>query len=171
MISRRAADRLRAGHVWVYASDVQEVLAPELTPIPGLLPVVDGRGMPLGTALWSPASQIALRLVSRDVLTEDEQWIALLESRVRRALHERRTMLAEAGEGTDACRLVFSEADELPGTGGGPSTGELIVLQILARGPGPRRGARGGDPGVAGRADADVLLWSGEMRAYASWSN
>ena len=63
-ISRRAADRLRAGHLWVYASDVVSVTLPN--PEKTLLPVADQRGLLLGTALYSPASQIALRLVSRE---------------------------------------------------------------------------------------------------------
>src|SRR5947209_20851 len=57
-ISRRAADRLRAGHVWVYASDVEDLQIPN--PAPALVPVADYRGILLGTALYSPTSQIAL---------------------------------------------------------------------------------------------------------------
>ena len=58
-ISRRAADRLRAGHLWVYRSDIEHLVETEA----GLIPVADYRGFPLGTALWSPSSQIALRMV------------------------------------------------------------------------------------------------------------
>ncbi len=133
VIAGRAADRLRAGHVWVYASDVQQLSAPEAAPVPGLLPVLDGRGAPLGTALWSPASQIALRLVSRETIVDEAQWLALLEERLRKAISARRVLLAAAGEGTDACRLVFSEADELPGLIV-DKYGRLLVVQILARG-------------------------------------
>src|SRR5579863_3326092 len=61
-ISRRAAERLRAGQVWVYASDVEAVETGE-GEAPFLLPVADSRGLLLGTALFSPASQIVLRLV------------------------------------------------------------------------------------------------------------
>src|SRR5579863_3876210 len=52
-ISRRAADRLRAGHLWVYASDIESLQADEERP-PALLPVADARGVLLGTALFSP---------------------------------------------------------------------------------------------------------------------
>lgn len=124
VISRRAADRLRAGHPWVYASDVMEVTAPEGA---RLVPVADQRGIPLGTALYSPASQIPLRLVSREVLTSDAEWLALIEARLRRALALRAAM------NTEACRLVFSEADELPGLII-DRYGPLILVQILARG-------------------------------------
>jgi 23S rRNA (cytosine1962-C5)-methyltransferase len=131
-VNRRAADRLRAGHPWVYSSDVVEVTGDklpgvDLIPAPGLIPVSDQRGIPLGTALYSPASQIALRLVSREVLATDEDWLALVEARLRRALALR------AGMGTEACRLVFSEADELPGLIV-DRYGTLLLVQVLARG-------------------------------------
>src|ERR1700684_3101227 len=45
-VSRRAADRLRAGHLWVYASDVVAVSLPK--PEDTLLPVADNRGLLLG---------------------------------------------------------------------------------------------------------------------------
>jgi 23S rRNA (cytosine1962-C5)-methyltransferase len=132
VVNRRAADRLRAGHPWVYASDVVEVTgdklpAADLIPAPGLIPVADQRGIPLGTALYSPASQIALRLVSREVLATDEEWLAVVEARLRRALALR------AGMGTEACRLVFSEADGLPGLIV-DRYGTLLLVQVLARG-------------------------------------
>jgi 23S rRNA (cytosine1962-C5)-methyltransferase len=98
-----------------------------LIPAPGLIPVSDQRGIPLGTALYSPASQIALRLVSREVLATDEEWLALVEARLRRALALR------AGMQTEACRLVFSEADELPGLIV-DRYGSLLLVQVLARG-------------------------------------
>ena len=108
-ISRRAADRLRAGHLWVYASDVVTITLPK--PEETLLPVADNRGLLLGTALYSPSSQIALRLVSREALDEPA-WLKLLASRLRAAIARRKPLLDAAN---DACRLCFSEADELPG--------------------------------------------------------
>src|ERR1700744_661122 len=127
VVNRRAADRLRDGHPWVYASDVVEVTGDELAKDSGLIPVSDQRGIPLGTALYSPASQIALRLVSRQVLATEEAWLALVEARLRRALALRASM------GTEACRLVFSEADELPGLIV-DRYGALLLVQVLARG-------------------------------------
>jgi 23S rRNA (cytosine1962-C5)-methyltransferase len=128
IVSRRAADRLRAGHPWVYSSDVIEVIGEEaVTTAAGLIPIADQRGIPLGTALYSPASQIPLRLVSRELIASDEEWLALVEERLRRALALRASMQ------TDACRLVFSEADELPGLII-DRYGELLILQILTRG-------------------------------------
>ena len=59
IVNRRAADRLRGGHLWVYASDIESISLSEGAP-PALLPVADHRGLLLGTALYSPTSQIAL---------------------------------------------------------------------------------------------------------------
>ena len=127
-MSRRAADRLRAGHPWVYASDVIEIRGGENSDaLPGLIPVSDQRGILLGTALYSPSSQIALRLISRNLLATDAEWLGLIESRLRRALALRSTMQ------TEACRLVFSEADELPGLII-DRYGALLLVQVLARG-------------------------------------
>jgi 23S rRNA (cytosine1962-C5)-methyltransferase len=125
MISRRAAERLRAGHVWVYRSDIEH--APETEA--GLTAVADHRGFPLGVALWSPTSQIALRMVAPDPDLTHQAWLAVLDQRLRQAVHLRSGML---GEGTDACRLVFSEADQIPGLIV-DRYGDLVLLQILTK--------------------------------------
>jgi 23S rRNA (cytosine1962-C5)-methyltransferase len=127
-ISRRAADRLRTGYLWVYASDVESVELPEGEP-PALLPVADSRGMLLGTALYSPTSQIALRMVSREAIDE-AAWLELLAKRLRVSVKRRKRLLDDQ---TDSCRLCFSEADELPGLVV-DKYGDLIILQLLAKG-------------------------------------
>jgi 23S rRNA (cytosine1962-C5)-methyltransferase len=127
-VNRRAADRLRAGYLWVYASDIESIELPEGEP-PALLPVADSRGLLLGTALYSPASQIALRLVSREAVDE-AAWLHLLETRLRAAIERRRPLLDERN---NACRLCFSEADELPGLVA-DKYGDLVILQLLAKG-------------------------------------
>ncbi len=124
-VSRRAAERLLAGHVWVYQSDV---LLMEPADLPaGLVPVHDQAGHLLGTALWSPTSQISLRLVSRTALAEGE-WLPLLRERLRASLLRRESLLD--GE-TDSCRLVFAEADELPGLVVDKYAG-IAIFQLLA---------------------------------------
>jgi 23S rRNA (cytosine1962-C5)-methyltransferase len=132
-ISRRAADRLRTGHLWVYASDIESLTLPESAlpagEPPALLPVADSRGLLLGTALYSPTSQIALRIISREAIDE-AAWLELLETRLRAAIRRRRPLLDERN---DACRLCFSEADELPGLVA-DKYGELVILQLLVKG-------------------------------------
>ena len=130
VVNRRAADRLRSGHLWVYASDVVAVTFPEPDEeAPSLISVADQRGVLLGTALYSPLSQIALRLVSRESV-DAAAWLELLASRLRAAVARRKPMLDDEN---DACRLCFSEADELPGLVI-DKYGKLVVLQRLTKG-------------------------------------
>jgi 23S rRNA (cytosine1962-C5)-methyltransferase len=134
-ISRRAADRLRAGHLWVYRSDVEE-----LTPAVGeteiaagaLVSVMDLRGMPLGTALYSAASQIALRMVSEATGLTRAQYLADVKHRVDAALRLRAEVAPQSDE-NNACRLIFSEADGLPGIVA-DKYNDLVVLQLLTQG-------------------------------------
>lgn len=131
VINRRAADRLRGGHLWVYASDVASISLPGAVDgkPPALLPIADQRGLLLGTALYSPRSQIALRLVSREAI-DHPHWLELLAERLRKAIARRKPLLDDEN---DACRLCFSEADELPGLVI-DKYGGLIILQLLTKG-------------------------------------
>jgi 23S rRNA (cytosine1962-C5)-methyltransferase len=125
----RAASRLRGGHVWVYASDIESIETGNAGTTPKLVPVADHRGLLLGTALYSASSQIALRLISREAIDE-AAWLALVEQRLRAAIARRGTRLDDQ---TDSCRLCFSEADELPGLIA-DKYGDLVILQLLAKG-------------------------------------
>jgi len=149
IVSRRAADRLRSGYLWVYASDVLSIVAPK--PEESLIAVADQRGIFLGTALSSPQSQIALRMVSREAL-DQAGWIELLGQRLRRAIEWRLQPLV-ADKGTDSCRLCFSEADELPGLVI-DKYGDLVIVQLLAKGL---------DSPAVRRAVVDVLRSSGKI--------
>jgi 23S rRNA (cytosine1962-C5)-methyltransferase len=134
-ISRRATERLRAGHLWVYRSDVERLQPAELAG-GALVGVADGRGVPLGTALYSDASEIALRMVSRRVGVGRAEYLGEVRERLQAAIRLREQVAAEAfiGSGeTNACRLVFSEADELPGIVA-DRYGELVVVQLLTQG-------------------------------------
>ncbi len=126
-VARRVAERLHAGHVWVYRSDML-ALEPEDAPA-GLVSVYDQPGRLLGTALWSPASEISLRLLTTAELSP-AAFPDLLRERLRAALVRREGLLDEA---TDSCRLVFSEADGLPGLVVDKYAG-LAIFQLLAAG-------------------------------------
>ena len=133
VISRRAADRLRAGHLWVYRTDV-EALIPALgatEPAPGaLLTLLDSRRIPLGTALYSASSQLALRKISAEPKVSRGEYLEDVATRVRAALVLRKPMLSE---GTDSARLIFSEADDLPGIVVDRYR-NLLILQLLTQG-------------------------------------
>ena len=104
-ISARGASRLKDGHVWVYRSDI---VSAEGVPPGSLVRVVDHRGQPLGSALYSSSSQIAIRLISREPVAD---FPALLRQRVAEAIAYREGIVHD----TNAYRVVFSEADFLPG--------------------------------------------------------
>jgi 23S rRNA (cytosine1962-C5)-methyltransferase len=104
-VSHRGAQRLKSGHVWVYRSDV--VSADGIAP-GSLVEVVDERGRFLGTAFYSSASQIAIRWLSRDSVRDTED---MLRKRIRDAIAYRERVVRD----TNAYRVVFSEADFLPG--------------------------------------------------------
>ena len=135
VIARRAADRLRAGHLWVYGSDV-EALVPQTrtTGVEGgaLVTVMDARGIPLGTALYSDASQITLRMVSGRVGLTRAEYVGEVRERVAAALALRAELAPELSE-DNACRVIFSEADGLPGIVA-DRYNDLVVLQLLTQG-------------------------------------
>lgn len=134
-ITRRAADRLRAGHLWVYRSDVESLIPPlGATGIaPGaLVTILDSRGIPLGTALYSAASQITLRLVSSEAALSRPAYLEQLQERVAAALTLREQLTPESPE-NNACRLIFSEADDLPGIIA-DRYNDLVILQLLTQG-------------------------------------
>jgi len=106
-VSRRGAARLRAGHLWVYRSDL---LPPAETPAGALVQVRDERGRKLGSALSSSASQIAIRLLSSGEVTE-QALPELLRDRILAAIEFRRQRVRDS----DSYRVVFSEGDLLPG--------------------------------------------------------
>jgi 23S rRNA (cytosine1962-C5)-methyltransferase len=129
-VSRRAADRITAGHLWVYRTDVQPF---SFTPAAGaLLTIEDGRGKQLGTALYSTASQIAARMVSRLPDLSREVYLEDVRVRVEAALELRRH-LAPITKADNAHRLIFAEADGLPGILA-DRYGELVLLQLLIQG-------------------------------------
>src|SRR5260370_41494455 len=104
-ISARGAARLKDGHVWVYRSDI---VSADGVPAGSLVSVVDHRGQRLGSALYSSASQIAIRMISQEPVGD---FPALLRPRLADAIAYREAMVRD----TNAHRVVFSEADFLPG--------------------------------------------------------
>lgn len=131
-ITRRAADRLRAGHLWVYRSDVTSFI-PALgsTEIPPgvLVTVIDAREIPLGTGLYSSASQIAVRVISRGAALPRATYLENLRDRIAVALKLRDQVVQEG----NAFRLIFSEADSLPGIIA-DRYNDLVILQLLTQG-------------------------------------
>ncbi|AIP70310.1 PUA domain-containing protein [Burkholderia pseudomallei] len=133
-------------HPWVYANAIDRV---DGKPAPGATVIVrahDGRF--LARAAYSPHSQIRLRVWSFDENEPIDH--AFFKRRVQRALAHRRAMIS----GTDAVRLVFGEADGLPGL--------IVDYYVAARGA-----AHTGDAAARaaeGGAAAPVAPGDGEGR-------
>lgn len=106
VLTGRGRKRLLGGHPWIYADDVHVAEAE-----PGALAAVQAPdGAPLGWALYSSKSRIALRLVSR---ASEEPGPELWRARARAAVAHRRAL--GLLEPRDACRLVGGDADGFPG--------------------------------------------------------
>ena len=121
-LSARGVARLEARHPWVYRSDITE----EKDIPPGsVVRVLDQRGKFLGTALYSSSSQIAIRMISHGSVADLP---ALVAERIRAAIAYRKELVSN----TDAYRIVFSEADFLPGLII-DRYNDVLTLQILTQ--------------------------------------
>jgi len=88
--------------------------------------VVDPGGRALGVAHYSSTSQICLRLLSNRV---EEAGREFFLRRLTAAIDYRRQVVS----GSDACRLVYGEADRLPGLVV-DRYGDYLVVQMLDQG-------------------------------------
>jgi 23S rRNA (cytosine1962-C5)-methyltransferase len=120
-VEPRGARRWRGGHPWIYRSDVAAGDAP-----PGIVRVTDRRGRFLGQALWSPASEIRLRLLTRDPDPVSPAWWA---RQIAAALARRAVLDPPA----DAFRVVHAEGDGLPSLIV-DRYGPYVVAQLLSAG-------------------------------------
>src|SRR5271165_1283376 len=121
-VSPRGASRLKDGHVWVYRSDI---VSADGVPPGSLVTVTDHRGQILGSALYSTSSQIAVRLISREPVAD---FPALLRQRIADAIAYRAPVVRD----TNAYRVIFSEADFLPGLIV-DRYNDILSLQILTQ--------------------------------------
>ena len=134
-LSRRAAERLRAGHLWVYRTEFDEAAVRDLAP-GALTTVADAAGRLLGTALYSTASKIAFRIVSAAPQLTRESYLTEIGHRLHAAVERRRIIAPlgrQPGHLSNAQRLVFSEADALPGVVI-DRYADLVILQLLTQG-------------------------------------
>src|SRR3989338_8654565 len=130
-VSPEAAKRLRNFDCWVFRDE----LIRQLTVLPSGEPVelIDRHGAFLGYAFYSATARIAARVISRDPSMPVER--ALFKQRIAEALTRRAGL-----EGTNARRLVFSEAGGLPGLIV-DQYADHLVLQIRTAGLEPWRAA------------------------------
>jgi len=128
IVTQRGAERLYAGHLWVYRGDVRAAQAE-----PGdIVRIVDERSRFIGQAFFSDKSQIALRLLTRDDVPADR---AFFRERIRLAAAYRQQVV----EDSEVCRLVYSEADQLPSLVV-DRYGDYLALQTLSQATERRKG-------------------------------
>ena len=120
IVSAKGAARWHAGHPWIYRSDVYD----EPRDTPGVVTVTDRRGRHLGQALYSPTSEIRLRLLTATRDPIDATWWA---DRIAAAAHRRKDIPATA------YRVVHGEADGLPSLVV-DRYGPYVVAQLLSAG-------------------------------------
>lgn len=120
VVSAKGAARWAAGHPWIYRSDV--IVAPRGEA--GIVHVTDRRGAHLGQALYSPRSEIRLRLLEKSETVIDAAWWT---ARIGAAAARRE------GIPSDAMRIVHAEGDGLPSLVI-DRYGPYVVAQILSAG-------------------------------------
>ena len=120
IVSAKGAARWQAGHPWIYRTDVYD----EPRDAPGVVTVTDRRGRHLGQALYSPASEIRLRLLTTGREPIDASWWA---DRISAAARRR------AGIPATAYRVVHGEGDGLPSLVL-DRYGPYVVAQLLSAG-------------------------------------
>lgn len=105
-IKKGAARSLKAGGLWIYDNEIERT---EGNPEDGSLAnIFDFDGYPLGCGFYNSRSKITVRMLSRrhDVTIDAD----FIEMRVRNAWEYRKSTVD-----TESCRVVFGEADFLPG--------------------------------------------------------
>jgi len=122
VVSRKGEERARAGHPWIYRSDVEEVNASA----GDLVQVAGPRGRPVGHALFSDKSEITLRMVERGAAAPSADFI---RDRLAAAIRYRESLALDA----TAYRLVHGEADRLPSLIV-DRYGDYLVVQALSQG-------------------------------------
>jgi len=117
-LTKRGAARVRAGHPWVYRSDVAEAVGDA----GDVVRIVDRNGRFLGRAFYNPKSQITLRVATREDEEIDKTW---LRNRLETARAYRDSLTIDAS----AYRLLHAEADGIPGLVV-DRYGDYLVLQV-----------------------------------------
>ena len=125
-VTPKAEKSLRGGHPWVYDAEIISCFGEIENGC--LADVCTQKGAYLGTGLVSEKSKIRVRILSSNANESFSQ--AFWERRLRYAVEYRRTVM---GEDFSCCRLIFGEADGLPGLTVDRFS-DILVAQILSFG-------------------------------------
>jgi 23S rRNA (cytosine1962-C5)-methyltransferase len=122
-VTKRGADRIRKGHLWIYRSDVTN--SNDVAP-GSIVTVIDPNRNLVGQAFYSDSSQIALRFLSQTEEIIDAGW---WRQRIREAASRRDGITND----TNAYRMIYSEGDLLPSIIL-DRYDQVLVLQTLSQG-------------------------------------
>ena len=131
LVSKKAEASIRRGHPWVYFDEITDTFGEIENGC--ITDVVSAKGTYLGSGLWSEKSKIRVRLLSSNA--NDRFDAAFFTRRLRYAIDCRHSIM---GDDFAACRLVFGEADGLPGLTV-DRFGDVCVTQVLSYGMDLRR--------------------------------
>ena len=125
VITRKAENAARAGHPWVYAEEITERRG-ELRQ-GCIADVFSQKGAWLGAGFYSETSKIGVRILSDNA--NESFGPEFFERRVKYALEYRRAVMEDLG----CCRLIFGEADGLPGLTVDKFS-DILVAHVLSYG-------------------------------------
>lgn len=125
-VSKKAEAAIKRGHPWIYDTEIKSVDGEWANGC--LTDVVSEKGSYLGTGFVSEKSKIRIRLLSNNA--NDKFDAAFFKRRLKYALDYRKTVM---GDDYSACRLIFGEADGLPGLTVDRYE-NLLVTQVLSYG-------------------------------------
>jgi len=117
--------RIEESHPWVFSTEIEDMQLVEAE-AGGLVDVVNHQGRYLATGYWNPQSKITIRIVSYEPIEVLDQ--AFFEARLEECKLHRRRFVADHD-----CRLVYGEADFLPGLVVDRFQ-DILVIQILTLG-------------------------------------
>ena len=123
-LKRGEGRAFKAGGPWIYDNEIGEIVG---QPADGdVIRIEDYNGYPLGVGFLNRASTITVRVLSRKADTVIDE--AFLEMRVRAAWQYRKDTVD-----TSSCRIIFGEADFLPGLVVDKFS-DVLVVESLALG-------------------------------------
>lgn len=125
-VSKKAEAAIKRGHPWIYDTEIKSVDGEWANGC--LTDVVSEKGSYLGTGFVSEKSKIRIRLLSNNA--NDKFDAAFFKRRLKYALDYRKTVM---GDDYSVCRLIFGEADGLPGLTVDRYE-NLLVTQVLSYG-------------------------------------
>lgn len=123
-VSLSRAQRILDGHLWIFSNEL--AVSPKRFDSGSLLEVYDKKDNFLGIGYINPASLIAVRLLTREREAIDA---AFFHRRISDAVEYRKRSLSNIS----SCRLIYSEADFLPGLIV-DKYGDCLVAQFLTLG-------------------------------------